>query len=193
MFAINPLVLLLASSLVSAASTPVARVTGTFPVCAICPSVDTAGNAVGANAGFGLTPPERFCGYVCSIRLVDEGLEGLYVATVTLERTGSSLDASTMFVFCFNFGSASDSYSNDRIPALSLWEQNSVLLRPFQLMRRRTARWLQRTARRLQTKGLSPLILLSETITVLQTAGCPFGILVVVGIDLLMNINLYAP
>ncbi|KAJ7192322.1 hypothetical protein GGX14DRAFT_480183 [Mycena pura] len=68
MFAISPLVLLLAASLVSAASTPVAR--GTFPVCAICPSVDTAGNAVGANAGFGLTPPERFCGYG------DEGANG---------------------------------------------------------------------------------------------------------------------
>ncbi|KAE9388431.1 hypothetical protein BT96DRAFT_1025468 [Gymnopus androsaceus JB14] len=53
--------ILLAASLVSAASLPEARTT--FDVCAICPSVDTEGNTLSPISNFGLTPPEKFCGY----------------------------------------------------------------------------------------------------------------------------------
>ena len=35
-------------------------------VCAICPSTDTAGNALIPISGiFSLDPPEKFCGYIC--------------------------------------------------------------------------------------------------------------------------------
>ena len=74
MFATKPLILLLAASLASAASMPIGRTT-TYQVCAICPLFDTEGNAVSPISGYGLTPPVKFCGYVLSIRLLDDGLE----------------------------------------------------------------------------------------------------------------------
>ncbi|KAJ6478915.1 hypothetical protein C8R45DRAFT_1156247 [Mycena sanguinolenta] len=46
MFATKPLILLLAASLATAASTPFGRST-TYQVCAVCPPFDTEGNAVG--------------------------------------------------------------------------------------------------------------------------------------------------
>ncbi|KAF8200430.1 hypothetical protein K438DRAFT_1821951 [Mycena galopus ATCC 62051] len=63
MFATSHLILLLAASLASAASLPKARTT-TYEVCAVCPLVDTEGNAVSVvSGGYGLTPPARFCGF----------------------------------------------------------------------------------------------------------------------------------
>ncbi|KAJ6528541.1 hypothetical protein B0H19DRAFT_1194749 [Mycena capillaripes] len=62
MFATSPLILLLAASLASATSLPVGRAT-TSQVCAVCPLVDTEGNAVSPGSGFGLTPPAKFCGF----------------------------------------------------------------------------------------------------------------------------------
>ncbi|KAJ7808361.1 hypothetical protein B0H13DRAFT_2151849 [Mycena leptocephala] len=62
MFATSPLILLLAASLASAASLPIARTT-TYQVCAVCPLFDTEGNAVSAPSGYGLTPPAKFCDF----------------------------------------------------------------------------------------------------------------------------------
>ncbi|KAJ7795801.1 hypothetical protein B0H13DRAFT_2170480, partial [Mycena leptocephala] len=81
MFATSPLILLLTASLALAASLPVGRAT-TYQVCAVCPLVDTEGNAVSPGSGYGLTPPVKFCGYI-SVK-------------VTLVQTGSSLAASTI-------------------------------------------------------------------------------------------------
>ncbi|KAF8175880.1 hypothetical protein K438DRAFT_1770788 [Mycena galopus ATCC 62051] len=61
MFAISPLILLLAASVASAASLS-ARTT-TYQVCAVCPLVDTEGNAVSPLSNYGLTPPVKFCGF----------------------------------------------------------------------------------------------------------------------------------
>jgi hypothetical protein len=74
MFATSPLILLLAASFASAASLPLARTT-TYQVCAVCPLFDTEGNAVSPLSGYGLTPPAKFCGYILSIGLLNEGLE----------------------------------------------------------------------------------------------------------------------
>ncbi|KAJ6521475.1 hypothetical protein DFH09DRAFT_1192744 [Mycena vulgaris] len=62
MFVTSPLILLLAASLASAASLPIARTT-TYQVCAVCPLFDTEGNAVSSPSGYGLTPPTKFCGF----------------------------------------------------------------------------------------------------------------------------------
>ncbi|KAJ6454967.1 hypothetical protein C8R45DRAFT_944265 [Mycena sanguinolenta] len=62
MFATKPLTLLLAASLASAGSLPIARTT-TYQVCAVCPLFDTQGNAVSPGSGYGLTPPAKFCGF----------------------------------------------------------------------------------------------------------------------------------
>ncbi|KAJ6457995.1 hypothetical protein C8R45DRAFT_943009 [Mycena sanguinolenta] len=62
MFATSPLILLLAASLASATSLPIARTT-TYQVCAVCPLFDTEGNAVSPSSGYGLTPPTKFCGF----------------------------------------------------------------------------------------------------------------------------------
>ncbi|KAJ7451405.1 hypothetical protein FB451DRAFT_1566276 [Mycena latifolia] len=62
MFATSPLILLLAASLAWSASLPIGRAT-TYQVCAVCPLVDTEGNAVSPGSGYGLTPPVKFCGF----------------------------------------------------------------------------------------------------------------------------------
>ncbi|KAJ7805692.1 hypothetical protein B0H14DRAFT_2611047 [Mycena olivaceomarginata] len=78
MFATSPLILLLAASLASATSLPIGRAT-TYQVCAVCPLVDTKGNTVSPGSGYGKTPPVKFCGYILSIGLIDEGLERIPV------------------------------------------------------------------------------------------------------------------
>ncbi|KAJ7876960.1 hypothetical protein B0H13DRAFT_2054552, partial [Mycena leptocephala] len=80
MFATSPLILLLTASL-AGRILPIGRAT-TYQVCAVCPLVDTEGNAVSPGSGYGLTPPVKFCGYI-SVK-------------VTLVQTGSSLAASTI-------------------------------------------------------------------------------------------------
>ncbi|KAJ7927931.1 hypothetical protein B0H13DRAFT_1969770 [Mycena leptocephala] len=135
MFATSFLNLLLAVSLVSAASLPAARTT-TYQICAICPPFDTEGNAVGAiPGGYGLTPPARFCGFG------DLGQNGFI--------TKCFYDVRMPLSF------ATDSYSNYRIPVLSFREQSSALLDQLQLPSHRTAKWLQ-------SRGLSLLIHLNN-------------------------------
>ncbi|KAJ6458006.1 hypothetical protein C8R45DRAFT_943019 [Mycena sanguinolenta] len=122
MFATNPLILLLAASLTSATSPPIARTT-TYQVCAVCPLFDTEGNAVSPSSGYGLTPPTKFCGFG------DLGQNGFI--------TTCFYDVRMPIFF------AIDSYTNYRILVLLLREQSTALLDLFQSLRHRTASWLQ--------------------------------------------------
>lgn len=93
--------ILFAVSLASAANLPAARTT-TYLVCAICPSVDTAGHAVSPLNGYGLTPPERFCGYVSNR---DNAVAGLTVVLVSATSgwMDSSPTVSTMYVLSYSW------------------------------------------------------------------------------------------
>jgi hypothetical protein len=152
MFATSFLNLLLAVSLVSAASLPAARTT-TYQVCAICPPFDTEGNAVGAiPGGYGLTPPARFCGYILLLDFSMKVLKDLI--------SFGDLGQNGFITKCFYdvrmpLSFATDSYSNYRIPVLSFREQSSALLDQLQLPSHRTAKWLQ-------SRGLSLLIHLNN-------------------------------
>lgn len=86
--------ILLAASLVSAASLPEARTT--FDVCAICPSVDTEGNTLSPISNFGLTPPEKFCGYALT-QFHRVWLLTVILATGTLEQMDLSPAVSMMY------------------------------------------------------------------------------------------------
>ncbi|KAJ7817685.1 hypothetical protein B0H14DRAFT_3148182 [Mycena olivaceomarginata] len=68
MFVTSPLILLLAASFASAR------------IPATCTHYHLPeGNAVSPLSGYGLTPPAKFCGYILSIGLLNEGLERIPV------------------------------------------------------------------------------------------------------------------
>jgi hypothetical protein len=136
MFATSPLILLLAASLASAASLPIARTT-TYQVCAVCPLFDTEGNAVSAPSGYGLTPPAKFCEYILLLSFSMKVLKG-FISFGDLGQNG-------FITKCFydvrmpGFF-AIDSYLIYRIPVLLLREQSSVLLDLFQSLSHRMPR-----------------------------------------------------
>ena len=68
-------------------------------ICAICPSTDTAGNALISNSGYSsLDPPEKFCGCVFSRGVYIAKTHLNVLATETKDKMDLSLAASTTFV-----------------------------------------------------------------------------------------------